>query len=186
MKVLAILMALCVLLASAAAAADARSWKPWWLIGEAGAGMAAGAIVLVATSQSDDDNDDDDDINWTGVAGWSLGNAGGVLAIGEIFDHRSDNWYVTYPATIVGAGLVPVTTGLIVQSQDLHWDDALVAGFIMVFGTPVVTTLTYNLVKEPYYGTSTGRKGVDVQPYAALLPDDGAGYVQVYGLSASF
>jgi len=185
MKVVAVLITSGVLAGSPAAATAPDTWNARALIGEAAAGLGLGACALVATSQADDDNDDDG-INWTAVAGWSLGNAGGVLVVGEIFDHRSDNWYITYPATIVGAGLAPVTVGLIIRSQDLHWDDALVAGFIMAFGTPVVTTLTYNLVKEPHYGTSTGRNGVDVQPYAALLADDGAGYVQVYGLSASF
>lgn len=183
MKVVALFVMFCVLLGSPATATDPGTWNEWLLIGEAAAGLGLGAGLMVAAAQSGEDKDRPD---WSAISGWVAGNAGGVILVGDLFDGRSRNWYVTYPVTFVGASIIPVTVGVIAERRDLELGEAFFTALVIVLGTPVVTTITYNLVKDRVYETSTSRRGVDVRPYAGLLADNGVGYVTVYGLSASF
>jgi hypothetical protein len=183
MKGVAVFITLCVLVASPAGATAPDTWNEGMLIGEAAAGLGLGAVLLVTAARWDND---DDGTDWPAISGWAAGNAGGVILVGELFDGRSANWYVTYPVTLVGASVIPFTAVAIAKGSDLDFGEGFLAALVIALGTPVVTTITYNLVKCPVYDTSAARGGVDVQPYATLLADDGAGCVPVYGLSAAF
>lgn len=138
---------------------------------------------MLAAAQSDED---DDRPVWSAISGWVAGNAGGVILVGELFDGRSANWYVTYPVTFVAASIIPVTAGVIAERRDVEFGEAFFSALVILFGTPAVTTITYNLVKYPVYETSAARGAVGVRPYAGLLADNGDGYVPVYGLAAAF
>jgi len=183
MKGVAVLIIFCVLLSSSAGATDPDNWNGWLFAGEAVAGAGLGFCLMLAAAQSDEDEDRPD---WRAISGWVAGNTGGVILIGELFDARSRNWYVTYPVTFVAASIIPVTVGVIAERREVSLDEAFLAALAVAFGTPVVTAFTYNLVKEPGDETWTVRGDVDVHPYAGLLADIGDGYVPVYGLSASF
>jgi hypothetical protein len=183
MKRVAVFIIFCVILSSSAGATDPDTWNGWLFAGEGVAGAGLGAGLMAAAAQSDEDKDRPD---WAAISGWVAGNAAGVILVGELFDGRSANWYVTYPVTLVAASIIPVTAGVIAERRDVDFGEALFTGMVIAFGTPVVAAFTYNLVKEPVDETWTVRRDVDVQPYAGLLADNGDGYVPVYGLSASF
>ncbi|UCH77384.1 MAG: hypothetical protein JSU81_06500 [Candidatus Coatesbacteria bacterium] len=183
MRKVAVCIIICIILSSFARA----GWDPdTWCSGsmfacEAAAGAGLGLCLAAAASYGEDD---DAGPNWLALTGFAVGSAGGVILVGEFFDDRSPNWYVTYPVTFAGASILPVTFGVIAERSDL--DEAYWAALLMAFTTPIVTAATYNLVKEKVEETWTVRHEGEVRPYAGLLPDTGGGYVPVCGLSASF
>ena|GEM_PF-4249013 len=183
MRGAAVLIIFCLVPGSPARASDRETWNEWLLIGEGVAGAGLGAGLMAAAGQRDEAEDRPD---WRALSGWVVGNAAGVILVGQLFDGRSENWYVTYPVTLVAASVIPVTVGIIAERKHLELGEAFFAALVMAVGTPFVTTITYNLVKRRAYETRTVRGAVDVQPYAGLLAYTGDGYVPVYGLSASF
>jgi hypothetical protein len=183
MKGIAVFIIFGVLLGSPAGATDPDTWNVWALVGEGVAGLALGAGLAVALSQSDEDDGGPD---WLSLSGWAAGNAGGVILAGELFDGRSANWYVTYPVTVVGASVIPVTYGVIAERKGIDFGEALFWALVLPAGTPAVTVIAYNSAKYPVSDTSEARAAVGIQPYAGLLADNGDGYVPVYGLAASF
>jgi len=114
----------------------------------------------------------------------------GVWVTGEYIGDGSSNRGRAFFAAIGGAavGSFPLLAASYaayepdVYYTDRRLGDALFASSLIT--APVVSTLFYNIFREPRPGTV--ETSYDVRPYSDLLADNGTGPVPVYGLSISF
>jgi hypothetical protein len=155
-----------------------------------GGGLGIGLLAAAVYAAKDEDGEQEG-IRWWAVPILAGGNAGGVILVGELFDAKSENWYLTYPLTYGAAFAVPAITLLAVGEEERAGVGevigiAVTAGLVLVFGTPVATAFTYNLVKSPIEEETSAEAGAAIEPYGTLLADNGDGGVPVYGLSVSF
>ncbi|MCP4229039.1 MAG: hypothetical protein GY771_02685 [bacterium] len=180
-KVIALLLAF-VLLATSIYAAEPDGWDFWLYMREAGAGilLGLGGAGIAAYSGN----------TTAAYAGYVFGNAAGVLAAGEYFGAKSENWYFTYPLTIIVS--TAYTTSIVMAGgatfdelyASLSDDDALTI-FISI-SNAFVSAEAYNLVKRPVMPEKSLDTGFNIKPYATYLADSGGDIVPVYGVSVSF
>jgi hypothetical protein len=154
-----------------------------------GGGLGIG-LLAASVHAAKDEEGEEEGIRWWAVPIFAGGTAGGVILVGELFDSKSENWYLTYPLTYGAAFAVPAITLLAVGEEERGVGEALgvamTAGLVLVFGTPVATAFTYNLVKSPVEKETAIETGAIIEPYTNLLADNGTCPVPVYGVTVSF
>lgn len=122
------------------------------------------------------------------ICAQTLTTAAGVWLTGEFIGDGSDNRGTVFWPTLGGSalGIVPLyglAFATVAGNEGGEPGGAVLIASSLVAG-PVVSTVFYNVFREPRAGTV--ETGYDVRPYTNLLADNGAGPVPVYGVSVSF
>jgi hypothetical protein len=122
------------------------------------------------------------------ICSQTLTTTAGVWLTGEFLGDGSGNRWTVFWPTLAGSalGILPMY-GIAVATLSAN-EGSEYGAFGLMLGSfitgPVVSTVFYNVFREPRAGTV--ETGYDVRPYSDLLADNGTGSVPVYGLSISF
>ncbi|MCP4229040.1 MAG: hypothetical protein GY771_02690 [bacterium] len=184
MRTLTTLILSALLLATSVCAAETNGWDEglfWWEAGAGLLGAGVGAGLGLAVGQDD-----------IATVAFVLGNAGGVIFVGEHFGVKSKNWYLTCPLTAITSMAYPVLMVLAMPAlfSGLEGDggfDAINSWLVLTaISDPLVTAVVYNSLKRPEMPEKSLDTGFDIKPYATYLADSGGDLVPVYGVSVSF
>jgi hypothetical protein len=173
-------------------AAEPGDWNWGIFLGELGAsaGLSYG-LAYAGTELAR--HDAGDAIAYT--VGVTVGSATGVLLVGGLFDGTSGNKPIAYTLTIALSAVFPTFYVFAIPDEgELHvscdtnpdFPPRLWLGTLLPPVAAGAATLTYNIVKKPEVDNSSVATDFSTGPYAALLADNSASPVPVYGVTVSF